>query len=171
MLFSVLTRKDEIPRLNFPPQRSGPGWKNGVPAQATYLAWALSSSSSLVPPAVPGPGALLGPSSQRSAQPTSLRQPGAQAPHGDHCRVPRTATHGDRTIRWRRWGWRGRLLTLQGLSLASGPSWWGWSPAGQSSVCPRPPSSPTGWDRRVPGRRLYLPLTTLSAPRTMPCWP
>lgn len=126
---------------------------------------------------VPRPGALLGPSSQKSAQPTSLSQPGAQAPagpqapHGDHCRVPRTATRGDRTIRWRRWRWRGRLLTLQGLSLASGPSWWGWSPAGQSSVCPRPPSSPTGRDRRVPGRRLYLPLTTLSAPRTMPCWP
>ena len=88
---------------------------------------------------VPGPGALLGPSSQRSAQPTSLSQQGAQdpagpqAPHGDCCRVPRAATHGDCTIRWWRWGWRRSLLTLQDLSLASGPSWWGfWSPAGHS---------------------------------------
>ena len=162
MLFSVLTRKGKVPRLNFHPPRSRPWLSGGGPwVGCLPCPGAFIQHPVWVFPVVPRPSwegrsqlaAPSGPSPQ--TRPSSLREQGAQDPAGPQApqatqmgagshwlQLMETAT-AIRLLRGR-WG-RGSLL-LQGLGLASGLPWWGlWSYAGHSpQPVPRPLSSPVG---------------------------
>ena len=131
MLFSVLTRKDMVPRHNCHPPRSSPGWKE------------ISAGGSLRARS-PDP-----------IQPSFLREPATQGPTSPQT----TLSQGKESRFLRRWhvqtaaamrlqrqGWgRGSLLT-QGLCPASVQPWWGlWNLQDTSWPVSWAISSPAGW--------------------------
>ena len=87
MLFSVLTRKGEVPRLNFHPPRSRPWLRGGGPCTGwVTLPGRVRPAPSLGAQArvrrqISAGGALRA-RSPDPTQPSSLREPGAQDPAG-----------------------------------------------------------------------------------------
>ena len=171
MLFSVLTRKDKVPRFNFSPPRSRPWLRGGGSLRRPVtLPESIRPAPSLGLPAGAqaqlsrqiSAGGALSARSPDHAQPSSLREPGAQEPAGPQAPQATQTGAGSRGlrpmetaagIRPQRWEWGRGSLLLQGLSPASGRPWRGlWSSAGHvPSLSLGLPAQPPARGRRAWG--------------------